>query len=328
MTFRHLLAMIRFSHTIFALPFAMLAAVMAWHVRSRESMLEMSYNDILALRDKHFLALKWEYVKIISRSVRWQEIVGILVCMVAARSAAMAFNRLADRRIDAENPRTKNRHIPAGILSVRSVVAFTLASSVAFVAGTLLFLPNVLPIILALPVLGFLLAYSYTKRFTTLAHFWLGAALMLAPVCVWIALRGDVLFSTPLDILPAVLLGAAVLLWVSGFDMIYACQDFEFDSSTKLRSIPARLGIVGALRLAAVCHFAMIALLIALPLACPQLGFGWIFGCGIAAVAVLLLYEHSLVRPDDLTRVNVAFFNVNAVVSIGLFVVGTVDLLT
>ena len=128
MTLRHLLAMIRFSHTIFALPFAMLAAVMAWHVRSRESMLEMSYNDILALRDKHFLALKWEYVKIFSRSVRWQEIVGILVCMVAARSAAMAFNRLADRRIDAENPRTKNRHIPAGLLSVRSVVVFTLAS--------------------------------------------------------------------------------------------------------------------------------------------------------------------------------------------------------
>lgn len=300
MTIRQLLEMIRFSHTIFALPFAMLAAAMAWVAPTSDG--------------QHI-------------PFRWSHLLGILICMVGARSAAMAFNRLADRKIDAENPRTKTRHIPAGILSVQSVVLFTLASSAIFVAGTLLFLPNILPITLCLPVLGFLLAYSYTKRFTSLAHFWLGASLMLAPVCAWIALRGEVLFSRPLDILPAVLLGAAVLLWVSGFDMIYACQDFAFDSSAQLRSIPARLGIVGALRLAAACHLAMIGLLVALPLACPHLGLGWIYGCGIAAVAVLLIYEHSLVSPNDLTRVNVAFFNVNAIVSIGLFIIGTIDLL-
>ena len=298
-TLSALLGMIRFSHTIFALPFALLAAVMAWVAPTSDGP---------------------------QVPFRWLHLVGIVVCMVAARSAAMAFNRLADRKIDAENPRTQSRHLPAGVLSVGSVVLFTLVSAAVFVAGTLFFLPNVLPIVLSMPVLGFLLAYSYTKRFTSFAHFWLGAALMLAPVCAWIALRGEVLLSTPLDILPAVLLGAAVLLWVSGFDMIYACQDAAFDTAAKLRSMPARIGIVGALRLAAVCHFAMIVLLVALPLSCPHLDLGWIFGCGIAAVAVLLLYEHSLVRPDDLTRVNVAFFNVNAVVSIGLFVVGTLDL--
>jgi 4-hydroxybenzoate polyprenyltransferase len=202
-----------------------------------------------------------------------------------------------------------------------------LASVGVFVLGTLLFLPNTLPIILSLPVIAFLMAYSYTKRFTSLAHFWLGLSLMLAPICAWIALRGEILLQNPADILPAVLLGATVLLWVSGFDIIYACQDASFDSAAKLRSIPARLGVAGALRLAAICHFAMLAMLVAIPLLCPNLGFGWIYGCGVAAVAVLLVYEHSLVRPDDLTRVNVAFFNVNAIVSIGLLVVGILDLL-
>lgn len=297
---RHLLEMIRFSHTIFALPFALLAAVMAWVAPTSDG------------RQIPF---------------RWQHLLGILICMVGARSAAMAFNRLADRKIDAENPRTKSRHLPAGVLSVRSVALFTLVSTLIFFAGTLLFLPNPLPITLALPVLLFLMAYSFTKRFTSLAHFWLGAALMLAPICAWIALRGEWLLMQPLDILPAVMLGVAVMLWVAGFDVIYACQDAAFDAAAKLRSIPAKLGVVGALRLAATCHFVMIALLAGLPLACPHLGLGWIYGCGIAAVAVLLVYEHSLVRADDLTRVNVAFFNVNAIVSIGLFIVGTIDLL-
>jgi 4-hydroxybenzoate polyprenyltransferase len=177
-------------------------------------------------------------------------------------------------------------------------------------------------------VLLFLLAYSLTKRFTSLAHFWLGAALMLAPICTWIALRGQYLSMHPWDILPAVLLGLNVLLWVSGFDIIYACQDYEYDVRAKLRSIPARFGIGGALRLAALCHLAMIGVLIALPLACPQLSLGWIYWLGITAVAILLAYEHWLVRPDDLTRVNLAFFQVNAVVSLGLFAVVTLDLLT
>jgi 4-hydroxybenzoate polyprenyltransferase len=302
---RHLLEMIRFSHTVFALPFALLAAVMAWTAKGAD-------GEAIAFNGWHLL--------------------GIVVCMVTARSAAMAFNRLADRRIDAGNPRTAKRHLPAGILSVQSVVVFTVASSLAFIAATLLFLPNVLPIALSAPVLTFLLAYSFTKRFTALAHFWLGAALMLAPVSTWIALRGQQVTAHPADLLPSLILGVAVLLWVSGFDIIYACQDVGFDVRTKLRSVPAVLGVVGALRLAAVCHLAMIAVLTALPfsqqLGGPQLDLGWIYWAGVAAVASLLVYEHAIVRPDDLTRVNVAFFNVNAIVSFGLFVVVTLDLLT
>jgi 4-hydroxybenzoate polyprenyltransferase len=299
-TVRHLLEMIRFSHTLFALPFALLAAVMAWTTPMPGAS---------------------------PPTFHWQHLLGILTCMVAARSAAMAFNRLADRTIDAANPRTQARHIPAGTLSVASVAIFTLASSALFLGGTLLFLPNWLPLALALPVLLFLLGYSYTKRFTSLAHFWLGAALMLAPVCAWIAIRGQVLLVHPADLVPALVLGAVVLSWVAGFDIIYACQDAEFDRQAKLRSVPATLGIPGALRLAAVCHLATLVLLAGLPWLCPQVPLGWIYGLGVAAVTLLLVYEHSLVRPDDLTRVNAAFFNVNVIISIGLLVVGAVDLL-
>jgi 4-hydroxybenzoate polyprenyltransferase len=301
--FKKLLEMIRFSHTIFALPFALLAAVMAWAAPAPE-------GDV---------------------GFRWLHLVGILVCMVGARSAAMAFNRLADREIDAENPRTAKRHLPAGELSVASVVAFTIASSAIFIAGTCFFLPNYLPLAVSLPVLGVLFGYSYTKRFTSLAHFWLGVALMLSPICVWLALRGLVVIANPLDVMPAVVLGLAVLFWVAGFDMIYACQDFEYDRDKELKSIPVRLGINGALRLAAICHAIMIGLLVALPLVerwgGPELGLGWLYWVTVGGVAVLLIYEHSLVRPDDLNRVNVAFFNVNAIVSIALFVAGTIDLL-
>lgn len=302
---RLVLEMIRFSHTVFALPFALLAAVMAWTARGVDG------DRIL---------------------FRWLDLLGILICMATARSAAMAFNRLADLQLDAQNPRTRQRHLPAGILSAKGVLVFTAACSLAFVAATLLFLPNWLPIALSLPVLAFLLAYSWTKRFTALAHFWLGAALMLAPVSTWIAIRGAQIIDNPLDLIPAVCLGGAVLLWVAGFDIIYACQDFQFDIRAKLRSVPVRFGVVGALRIAALCHFGMIAVLLALPLvpalAELRLSLGTIYLSAIVAVAALLLYEHWLVRPDDLTRVNVAFFHVNAVVSIGLFVVGALDLLT
>jgi 4-hydroxybenzoate polyprenyltransferase len=302
---RLLLELIRFSHTIFALPFALLAAVMAWTTPSGGE--SPTGGPVPPFQPLHLL--------------------GILVCMVGARSAAMAFNRLVDRRMDAGNPRTSGRHLPAGLLSVASVTWFTLGSSLVFIAGTLLFLPNPLPIVLSIPVLLFLLGYSYTKRFTSLAHLWLGASLMLAPVSVWIALRGEILLTQPLDILPAVLLGVAVLLWVSGFDIIYACQDHDYDVRAKLRSVPARLGVANSLRLAAACHASMLVALIALPFLCPQLRLGWIYEAAVAAVALLLVYEHRLVRPDDLTRVNIAFFQVNAIVSIGLFVVGSIDLL-
>ena len=301
---KKLLEMIRFSHTIFALPFALLAAVMAWAAPAGDEY-QIGFN--------------------------WLHLVGILICMVGARSAAMAFNRLADRFIDAENSRTAKRHLPAGELSVASVVAFTLVSTLIFVAGTCFFLPNYLPLAVSIPVLGVLFGYSYTKRFTSLAHFWLGVALMLAPICAWFAVRGLVVIDNPLDVAPAVVLGLAVLFWVAGFDMIYACQDFEYDKQKKLNSIPVRLGIGGALRLAAICHAIMVGLLVLIPLtqiwAGPALGLGWLYWVTVIGVAGLLVYEHRLVKPDDLTRVNLAFFNVNAIVSMGLFVTGTLDLL-
>lgn len=296
-TILHLLELIRFSHTLFALPFAMLAAVMAWRLEAIEASFEF----------------------------RWQEAVGILLCMVTARSFAMAMNRLADRRLDAVNPRTAGRHLPAGILSLWQVTAFSALCAVGFIASTLLFLPNRLPLYLSVPVLLFLAGYSYAKRFTSLAHFWLGTALALSPIAAWIAIRGEQVLANPADLLPALVLGGAVLTWVAGFDIIYACQDYESDRKAKLHSVPVKLGIPGALRLAAACHLLTIVLLACLPLVYPF--FGWIFWAGVAAVAVLLVYEHLLVRPNDLSRVNAAFFNVNAVISLGLFAVGTLDLM-
>jgi 4-hydroxybenzoate polyprenyltransferase len=237
--------------------------------------------------------------------------------MAAARSAAMAFNRLADRSYDALNPRTANRHIPVGRLSARSVLVFTIASAASFIAATLLFWPNRWPLYLSIPVLLWLLGYSYAKRFTSLAHFWLGLSLSLAPVAAWIALRGDIAW-------PPVFLAEAVLLWVAGFDIIYACQDVDFDKQAGLRSIPRRFGVRNALRLAAGCHALMIVPLIVLGVIYP---LGIVYFIGVAAVGVLLIYEHALVRTDDLSRVNVAFFQVNIVISIGLLVVAVIDLL-
>ncbi len=300
---RQLLEMIRFSHTVFALPFALLAAVMAWRIP----------------------AVAGQRVPF-----RWRDLAGILICMVCARSAAMSFNRLADRELDRLNPRTRGRHLPAGLLTVRSVALFAATMALGFVAATALFLPNWLPLLLGPPVLAFLFAYSYTKRFTWAAHFWLGAALMLAPVAVWIALRGGIVIGDVRDLLPALTVGLAVLLWVAGFDIIYACQDVESDLQAHLHSVPARIGVRAALGVAALCHLAMLLVLLALPLGHlvggPPLDLGWIYWTSLALVAALLVYEHSLVRPDDLTRANTAFFHVNAIISIGLFLVVTVDL--
>lgn len=295
---RHILEMIRFSHTLFALPFALMAAIMAWTANLRSDP---------------------------PQPFRWQDLAGILLCMVAARSAAMAFNRLADWRIDAANPRTATRHIPAGILSVRYVALFAAGCAAAFVASTLLFLPNRLPLYLSLPVLGFLLGYSYAKRFTALSHFWLGAALMLAPVCAWIAIRGESVIANPLDLIPAAVLGGAVLLWVAGFDIIYASQDTDFDRRRGLHSLPALFGVRRALELSAACHLGTVVLLVALPFVYGYLG--WIYWTGVAGVAGLLFYEHVLVRPTDLSRANMAFFNVNAVIGLGLLAVVTLELM-
>jgi len=285
---RRLLEMIRFSHTLFALPFALLSAALAW---SREPF-------------------------------RRVDLVGIILCMVFARSAAMAFNRLADRRIDALNPRTAGRHLPSGTLSVATVAAFTLVCSAGFVGSTLLFLlrsePNYWPLYLSGPVLLFICLYSFTKRFTALAHFWLGASLMLAPVSAWIAIRGMT------DLVPPLLIGGAVFFWVAGFDILYACQDVDFDRQAELYSIPAVLGVRTSLRLALASHTIMVGLLAALFATTPELGV--VFLVGLIAVACLLAYEHWLVRADDLTRVNRAFFQVNAVVSVGLFLLVVVQL--
>jgi 4-hydroxybenzoate polyprenyltransferase len=283
-TARKLLELIRFSHTVFALPFALLSAALAWRAEG---------------------------------AFRWLDLLGIVLCMVFARSAAMAFNRLVDRRIDAANPRTAARHLPAGTLRIGTVVLFTVLTSAAFLASTLLF-TNPWPLYLGGPVLLFILGYSLTKRFTSLAHFWLGASLMLAPVAAWIAVRGLVEMQTPL------LLGAAVLFWVSGFDILYACQDADFDKSAGLHSVPARYGVRTSLRIAAACHAVMFLVLVALGFVNPYLG--WVYAVGLAAVGGLLVYEHRLVRPDDLTRVNAAFFQVNGVISFGLLVVVLVQL--
>lgn len=276
------LELIRFSHTLFALPFALASAVLAWQPPG---------------------------------VFRWRDAVGILLCMVFARSAAMAFNRLADRALDAQNPRTAGRHLPAGLLSVAAVWSFLLCCVVGFLAAAALFLlgpdPNPWPGYLAVPVLLFLGVYSYTKRFTALCHFWLGASLLLAPLAAWIAIRQLEGLVTPL------VLGLAVLFWVAGFDILYACQDVEFDRKARLHSVPARLGVAGGLRVALVCHVLTVGFLLALYwVATPQLG--WIYLAGVLGIALLLAYEHWLVRPDDLSRVNQAFFTVNGVVSIGL----------
>lgn len=330
-TICHLLELIRFSHTLFALPFALLTTVMAWRspvvveTPTRSMMMQNVSNSGPTGLPDFGGGLDVPFRQFVYPTFGWRQVFGILLCMVAARSFAMAFNRLADRRIDATNPRTAGRHLPAGILSVWQVAAFTVICAAAFIASTLLFLPNRLPVLLSIPVLAFLAGYSFTKRFTRLAHFWLGAALALSPIAAWIAIRGEAVMANPMDLLPAVVLGGAVLTWVAGFDIIYACQDYEIDVAAGHFSIPARFGIVRSLRIAAACHLATIALLACLPFAYPL--FGWIYWVAVAAVAVLLVYEHLLVRPDDLSRVNAAFFNVNAVISIGLFAFGTLDLL-
>lgn len=277
-----LLGLIRFSHTVFALPFALLAALLAWR--------EVPFE--------------------------WPHLIGILLCMVFARSAAMAFNRIVDRKFDAQNPRTEGRHLPAGKLTLKLVMLFVVICSLGFVLSTLLFWPNPWPFVLSLPVLAFLLGYSYAKRFTSLCHYWLSAALMLSPVATWIALTGTIG-------LPAVLLAAVIFFWVGGFDILYATQDAEFDREHNLYSIPAQVGIKNALRMACLSHLITIACLFGL---WSVADLGTVFLVGVVLVSGLLAYEHWILSPSDLSRVNLAFFQINALVSIGLFAVGALDL--
>ena len=272
--------MIKWEHSIFALPFALCGAMLAAG----------------GLPTAHQLA--------------W-----IIVAMVAARSAAMAFNRLADATIDAANPRTRTRALPAGALSPSFVTTFVVISCAIFVLAAAQL--NRLALILSPIALAVLLLYSYTKRFTRWSHLVLGLALGIAPSAAWIAVRGS------LD--PRiVLLTAAVMFWVGGFDVLYACQDYEFDRSADLHSIPRYLGIAGSLWVARLFHVLMLMLLMALV---AVFGLGKLSVAGVIAVALLLAYEHSLVSARDLSKLNAAFFTMNGVISVVFFVFVAADLL-
>lgn len=313
---RLLLEMIRFSHTVFALPFALLAVLMAWKLLAAGS------NEAAPI----------EQIATDSASLKaWQNwvrpLLGVLLCMVGARSAAMAFNRIVDRHIDANNPRTAQRHLPRGDLSLKTAWTFTIASVAVFLVGTLMFWPNWLPIALALPVLAVLLGYSLAKRFTVLAHYWLGFALMLAPICAWVAIRGPNMLDTTSEWTTALALGGAVFFWVGGFDIIYACQDEQSDRAAGLYSIPAWLGAKFALRWAAASHLLAFLCFVLLGWVAPaELELSWLYFGTAGLIGILLTYQHMLVRPDDLSRVNIAFFNVNAVISIGVLAATAADM--
>jgi len=269
---RTVLEMIKFEHSVFALPFALVGA-------------------LLAARASGALP-------------SWRQILWIIVAMVGARSAAMTMNRIADIEYDRRNPRTANRALPAGELSLGFAWAFTaVASAVLVVAAWQL---NRLALELSPVALAILFFYSYTKRFTAWSHFVLGFCLGISPAAAWIAIRGS------LD-LRMLILCAAVTLWVGGFDVLYACQDVDFDKSAGLHSIPKKLGIAKALIFARAMHVVMVALLIWLAF---SFHLAWPAWAGIAVVAVLLAYEHSLVKPNDLSKMNAAFFAVNGYISL------------
>jgi 4-hydroxybenzoate polyprenyltransferase len=282
---RHSLDMIKFEHSVFALPFALTGAALAF----RES-------GTSAAQD-------------------WRLVAWIVVAMVSARSAAMAFNRVIDADIDSRNPRTKMRHLPAGLLSVQFAWVFIVASVLLFfVAAWQL---NPLCLELAPVALAIVFLYSFTKRFTSLSHLVLGLSLGIAPAAAWIAVRGRLDWRI-------LLLTVAVMFWTAGFDIIYACQDFEFDRREGLFSLPARIGLRNALMVARILHVAMIGALVALEWV---LHLGPLSVVGITAVAVLLTYEHSLVRADDFSRVNAAFFTMNGWVSVLFFLFWGADIL-
>jgi 4-hydroxybenzoate polyprenyltransferase len=266
--------MIKFSHSVFALPFAFSSAVLA-----------------------------------AGSGISWREVAWILVAMVGARSAAMGFNRLADQSLDARNPRTAGRELPRGVLSRGEVWLFVIASAATLVVAAAML--NPLCLVLSPVALLVIFGYSYTKRFTALSHVFLGLALALAPMGAWLAIRGRVEA-------PPVVLGLAVLFWVAGFDTIYACQDEAFDRAEGLHSLPARLGTRRALVLARLFHVVALALLAGLYALVPMHP---LYLVGVSAVAGLLVYEHSLVRADDLSRIDAAFFTVNGWISLGYFVV-------
>jgi 4-hydroxybenzoate polyprenyltransferase len=252
-------------------------------------------------------------------SPRTGQLALILLCMITARTVAMAANRLLDAELDRSNPRTARRAIPSGALS-RAFVLFTLlACAAAFIASTAAFwlvYGNVWPVAQSVPVLLFVCAYPLLKRFTRLCHYYLGAALALAPVCAWVAISGNIAA-------PPLWMAAAVLCWTAGFDIIYACQDYESDVATGVFSAPAKLGIGGALWVARATHLVCVAMLVMLGRSVPS--FGWLYWTGVAIAVVLLVVEHSLVKPNDLSKVGLAFFTINGVISLVLGALGIAD---
>jgi len=238
--------------------------------------------------------------------------------MVTARTVAMSMNRLLDAELDAMNPRTQNRALPSGRLSPLFYQILVLFCATAFIAATALFglYKNILPVLLSLPVLLFISAYPFLKRFTQLCHYYLGAALALAPICAWIAINPH---ASPIPFIMA----AAVLFWTAGFDIIYACQDYQSDLETKTFSLPARLGIKKALWVARATHTLAAALLITLGLITPQ--FRTIYFIAVTLSIALLIYQHAIVKPNDLSRVNLAFFTLNGIISLTLGTLGIID---
>jgi 4-hydroxybenzoate polyprenyltransferase len=282
--FKSFAADIKLSHTIFAMPWAILATFLAAG----------------GMPDLGKLGL-------------------IVLCMITARTVAMSSNRLLDAGLDARNPRTAGRAIPSGRLSRGTFASILAACAVAFVAATFLFgfvYKNWLPLILAFPVLAFVAAYPLLKRFTSLCHFYLGAALALAPICAWIAITPQ-LNASPF------LMAGAVLLWTAGFDIIYACQDYRSDLETSTFSVPAKLGIDRALWVSRAAHVVCVIFMVILGLHHPHLGTLWFFGVGCAVL--LLVVEHLMVRPNDLSRVGVAFFTMNGIISLVVGTLGVID---
>jgi 4-hydroxybenzoate polyprenyltransferase len=272
--------MIKFEHTVFALPFAFIGALLA----------------------AKGLPTAWQ--------IGW-----IVAAMVGARSSAMTFNRIADLRYDKINPRTSGRALPLGKLSMQFAVVFTIAMSALLVLAA--WQLNRLCFYLSFPTLAILLLYSYTKRFTSLSHVVLGFAVGCAPLAAWLAIRGDFAW-------PPILLSAAVMFWVAGFDLIYALQDIDFDRKANLFSLPSRFGIAAALRLSTLFHVSTVLLLIGTAM---TVGLGWMAYVGIVIVAGILFWEHRLVTPQNLSRINVAFFNLNGYISILLLLTFAGDIL-
>jgi 4-hydroxybenzoate polyprenyltransferase len=272
--------MIKFEHTLFALPFAFIGALLA----------------------RNGLPTPWQTF--------W-----ILLAMVGARSAAMTFNRMADLQFDKLNPRTRDRALPRGTLSMKFALVFTIAMSLLFVIAA--WQLNPLCFYLSLPTLAILFLYSYTKRFTSLSHLILGFSIGCAPLAAWLAVRGEFAWAP-------VLLSAAVMFWVAGFDVIYSLQDTDFDRQAKLFSLPSRVGARTALKISSVFHGATVVLLLATG---TLAGSGWLVYAGIAIVSGILVWEHCIVKPHDLSRVNVAFFNLNGYVSILLLLTFAGDIL-